>query len=95
MADEWRSSDVGRPAPKSPTWWLLQGPGWLLLAYLAYAQALPVFDYEWGMRMGTQESAAQATEVGVACWWAAWGLWQLCLEGRGTSRPAVSAHLPR
>lgn len=48
-------------------WWL-QTPGWLLLAYLVYAQAIPAFDYELGVRMGTQESAQSITEVGVAFW---------------------------
>ena len=49
-------------------WWL-QIPGWLLLAYLVYAQAIPAFDYELGVRMGTQESARQITEVGAAFWY--------------------------
>jgi hypothetical protein len=49
--------------------WLLQAPGWLLLAYLIYAQALPAFDYELGVALGTQEAAAQITEVGVAFWY--------------------------
>jgi len=47
----------------------LQIPGWLLLAYLVYAQAIPAFDYELGIRMGTQESAQRITEVGVAFWY--------------------------
>jgi hypothetical protein len=50
-------------------YWLLQIPGWLLLAYLVYAQAIPAFDYELGVRMGTQESAQQITEVGAAFWY--------------------------
>lgn len=49
-------------------WWL-QIPGWLLLAYLFYAQAIPAFDYELGVRMGTQESAQKITEVGAAFWY--------------------------
>jgi hypothetical protein len=49
--------------------WFLQIPGWLLLAYLVYAQAIPAFDYELGVRMGTQESAQQITEVGTAFWY--------------------------
>jgi hypothetical protein len=48
--------------------WALQIPGWLLLAYLLYAQAIPAFDYDLGVRMGTQEAAASITEVGVAFW---------------------------
>ena len=49
--------------------WLVQIPGWLLFAYLVYAQAIPAFDYELGVRMGTQESAEQITEVGKAFWY--------------------------
>ena len=47
----------------------VQVPGWLLLLYLLYAQAPAAFDYEIGVRMGTQESAAVVTEVGVAFWY--------------------------
>lgn len=50
--------------------WAMQGPGWLLLAYLSYAQGIPAFDYDLGIAMGTQEPAAQVTEVGTAFWWA-------------------------
>jgi hypothetical protein len=50
-------------------YWFLQIPGWLLLAYLVYAQAIPAFDYELGVRMGTQESATRITEVGAAFWY--------------------------
>ena len=49
--------------------WGLQIPGWLLLPYLAYAQGVPAFDYELGVRMGTQESAETITEVGTAFWY--------------------------
>ena len=49
--------------------WLLQGPGWLLLFYLIYAQGISAFDYELGVTMGTQESAEQISEVGVAFWY--------------------------
>jgi len=49
--------------------WLLQGPGWLLLLYLIYAQAIPVFSYDLGVAMGTQEPADQISEVGVAFWY--------------------------
>ncbi len=49
--------------------WIVQIPGWLLFVYLVYAQAIPAFDYELGVRMGTQESAAQITEVGKAFWY--------------------------
>lgn len=47
---------------------MIQGPGWLLLLYLIYAQAIPAFDYDLGVAMGTQESAAVITAVGVAFW---------------------------
>ncbi len=49
--------------------WLIQIPGWLLLAYLVYAQAIPAFDYELGVAMGTQESAETITPVGAAFWY--------------------------
>jgi hypothetical protein len=49
--------------------WGLQIPGCLLLAYLFYAQAIPAFDYELGVRMGTQEPAGNITEVGAAFWY--------------------------
>lgn len=49
--------------------WLLQGSGWLLCAYLVYAQGIPALDYDLGVAMGTQESAAQITEVGTAFWY--------------------------
>ena len=48
------------------TWWILQITGWLLLVYLTYAQLIPAFDYQLGVDMGTQESADQVSEVGVA-----------------------------
>lgn len=50
--------------------WLVQGPGWLLVGYLAYAQGIAAFDYDLGVALGTQEPAAQITPVGVAFWWA-------------------------
>lgn len=49
--------------------WALQGPGWLLVLYLAYAQGIPAFDYDLGIAMGTQEPAETVTEVGAAFWW--------------------------
>jgi hypothetical protein len=49
--------------------WMVQGPGWLLTLYLVYAQAIPAFDYELGVSMGTQEPAGRITEVGAAFWW--------------------------
>lgn len=49
--------------------WLIQIPGWLLVLYLVYAQAIPAFDYDLGVAMGTQESADVITGVGVAFWY--------------------------
>ncbi|MGD9265714.1 MAG: hypothetical protein PVJ71_08040 [Lysobacterales bacterium] len=49
-------------------YWSLQAPGWLLFLYLVYAQAIPAFDYQLGVTMGTQEPASRITEVGVAFW---------------------------
>jgi len=49
--------------------WMVQIPGWLLLVYLIYAQAIAAFDYDVGVTMGTQESAEQIREVGVAFWY--------------------------
>ena len=54
---------------QGPERWWLQIPGWLLFAYLVYAQAIPAFDYELGVRMGTQEPAHRITEVGTAFWY--------------------------
>jgi hypothetical protein len=59
------SEEVG----KGPQHWWLQIPGWLLLTYLVYAQAIPAFDYELGVRMGTQEPAEMITGVEVAFWY--------------------------
>jgi hypothetical protein len=54
--------------------WLVQGPGWLLFLYLVFAQAIPAFDYQLGIDMGTQEPATRISEVGVAFWKGfAWG----------------------
>jgi hypothetical protein len=49
--------------------WLIQIPGWLLLLYLVYAQAIPAFSYETGVAMGTQEPAETVSDVGVAFWY--------------------------
>ena len=49
--------------------WSLQIPGWLLLIYLVYAQAIPAFDYGLGVQMGTQEPAETVSEVGTAFWY--------------------------
>ena len=54
---------------KKTRFWVLQAPGWLVFVYLVYAQAIPAFDYQLGVAMGTQEPAARVSEVGVAFWW--------------------------
>lgn len=43
--------------------------GWLFLVYLVYAQGITAFDYDYGVAMGTQEPAANITEVGTAFWY--------------------------
>jgi hypothetical protein len=48
------------------SFFVLQGPGWLLLAYLIIAQGLTALSYDLGVSMGTQESAEAITEVGTA-----------------------------
>ena len=45
--------------------WSIQGPGWLLLLYLIFAQAIPAFDYDLGVSMGTQESADRFLKSGL------------------------------
>ena len=54
---------------RSFAFWSVQLPGWLLLAYLVYAHAIPAFDYQLGVQMGTQEPAEKITEVGTAFWY--------------------------
>lgn len=49
--------------------WTVLVPGWLLLAYLIYAQGISAIDYELGVAMGTQEPAELITEVGRAFWY--------------------------
>jgi hypothetical protein len=49
--------------------WMIQGPGWLLFAYLVYAQAIPAFSYELGVAMGTQEPESAITAVGTSFWY--------------------------
>ena len=54
---------------RSIGFWLLQGPGWLLLVYLTYAQGISAFDYQLGVTMGTQDPPEVITEVGTAFWY--------------------------
>lgn len=49
--------------------WSVILPGWLLLGYLVIAQAIPAFDYDIGVSMGTQEPAEAITRVGAAFWY--------------------------
>lgn len=44
-------------------------PGWVLLLYLIVAQGVSAFDYELGVKMGTQEPAETVTEVGTVFWY--------------------------
>jgi hypothetical protein len=53
----------------SLSFWMLQVPGWLLVAYLIYAQGITAFGYEIGVAMGTQEPTEMITEVGAAFWY--------------------------
>jgi hypothetical protein len=55
--------------PRGKGFWSIQLPGWLLLIYLIYAQAISAFSYDMGVAMGTQEPAQQITQVGVAFWY--------------------------
>ncbi len=50
--------------------WLLQGPGWLLVLYLVIAQCVSAVSYDTGVRMGAQEPASEVTAVGRALFWA-------------------------
>lgn len=54
---------------RSITFWMIQIPGWLLLVYLILAQGVTAFDYELGVKMGTQEPSETITEVGMAFWY--------------------------
>ena len=47
----------------------VQVTGWLFLAYLVYAQGIAALGYDYGVAMGTQEPAANVTEVGTAFWY--------------------------
>lgn len=54
---------------ENATFWIIQGPGWLLFAYLVGAQCTAAFSYPLGVRLGTQEPEENITRVGVAFWW--------------------------
>jgi hypothetical protein len=51
------------------TFWSILLPGWLLLIYLVYAQAIPALNYDYGVAMGTQEPPEVVSQVGVAFWY--------------------------
>ena len=61
--------------------YLIQYPGWILLAYLVLAQAPAAFYYDWTVRWGLQESAEQITPIGVAF-------------GTGCARADVTLYIP-
>lgn len=54
---------------RSVDFWTVQCPGWLLLLYIVYAQAIAAIDYELAVSLGTQEPASSITEVGTAFWY--------------------------
>ena len=62
---------------------MLQGSGWVLVFYLIIAQGIPAFDYQIGVRMGTQRSAAAITNV-VAVFGYGFAYWKCPLfDGAG------------
>ena len=61
--------DITTTRQRGCSFWALQGPGWLLLIWLLYAQGIPAFGYELGVAMGTQEPVERITEVGAAFWY--------------------------
>ena len=67
------------------SYWLLLGPGWLLLAYLVYAQAIPALDYDLGVSMGTQETAYWIV-LPLIMIWATWALFQMAKELKLSSK---------
>ena len=54
---------------QAASFWFLQVSGWLFAAYLIYAQGVSALSYDYGVAMGTQESATQISEVGTAFWY--------------------------
>ena len=62
------SNAINPHGKKTRGFWILQTSGWLLIAFLIYGQGIAAFDYDLGVRMGTQDSAEVVTEVGVAFW---------------------------
>ena len=45
------------------SFWVIQVPGWVLLAYLIYAQGISAFGYELGVAMGTQEPSVPMARI--------------------------------
>ena len=54
---------------QAASFWFLQVSGWLFAVYLTYAQGVSALSYDYGVAMGTQESATQISEVGTAFWY--------------------------
>jgi len=54
---------------RSKAFVFVQVTGWLFLAYLVYAQGITALNYDYGVAMGTQESAENITQVGIAFWY--------------------------
>lgn len=51
------------------SFWYIQIPGWALFFYLLVAQCSAAFSYKLGVKLGTQEPAAEITEIGTAFFW--------------------------
>jgi len=65
--------------------WLIQVPGWLLLCYLVYAQAIPAFNYETGVDMGTHFGTVShlPTWLHIYLFWAsAWSVTRQVKTGK-------------
>ena len=54
---------------QATSFWFLQVSGWLFAVYLIVAQGVSALSYDYGVAMGTQESATQISEVGTAFWY--------------------------
>lgn len=59
-------ANMAKTTRRDAAFWILQGPGWLVLSLLIYAQGVSAFSYGLGIAMGTQWSAERITEVGTA-----------------------------
>ena len=62
-------AEIRESAPqRGGGFWLLHGPGWVLLTYITHAQGITALNYQFGVAMGTQEPPEVITEVGSAFW---------------------------